>query len=97
MQGLSRGHAAFARLSVRPVADWRRVLFYAWSIRLMVLAAILTAFDNVLPLVIPYVPPAVQIVLAVLNGFVTLAAIVARLLAQKSLEKGQGNESKNSD
>lgn len=58
----------------------------------MALAAILTAAEHVLPLVTPYMPPALQVALAIVNGLLIVAAMAARLLAQKSMEEGQENE-----
>lgn len=57
----------------------------------MVLAAVLTVAENVLPLIIPYVPPTLQILLGIANGFVTVAAIAARFMAQNSMKQGQNN------
>lgn len=70
------------------VADWRRVLRHAWSVRLMILAAVLSGAEIALPLlagVLP-VPP---LTFAALSGLATAAALVARLVAQKSVSGDQ--------
>lgn len=66
------------------VARWREVLRYAWSIRLMIIAAILSGIEVALPLLdgsLP-IPPGV---FAALSGLTVAAAFVARLVAQKGL------------
>ncbi|SCW95684.1 hypothetical protein [Ancylobacter rudongensis] len=67
--------------------NWREILFKAWSVRLLMLAMLLTAIEAVLPLItfIP-IPPGY---FAVLSGLVTGAAFGARLLAQKNLSAGE--------
>jgi hypothetical protein len=66
------------------VADWRRVLRRAWSIRLMILAGLLSGIEAALPLLDGYVdiPPRL---FAVLSGLTVAAAFVARLVAQKDI------------
>jgi hypothetical protein len=69
---------------MRLVANWRDVLRRAWSIRLMLLAALLSGIEVALPLVgdaLP-IPPGAFAALAFL---VTAGAFVARLVAQKGL------------
>lgn len=61
------------------ISDARRVLRRAWSIRLALLAALLSAIEIGLPYVLPEWPPRVAGALAAL---VSLAAAVARLVAQ---------------
>lgn len=72
---------------IRPVANWAAVLRYAWSLRLMALAAVLSAvevaipyLDDVLPL-----PPGI---FALLAGLVTLGAMAARFVAQAPISGG---------
>lgn len=65
-------------------ADWRAVLRHAWSIRLIALAALLSGIEAALPFfdgLLPIRPG----VFGLLIFLVTLAAFVARLVAQKSL------------
>jgi len=70
---------------MRIVANWRRVLRRAWSIRLLVIAGVLSGAEVALPIidgVLP-VPPGV---FAALSGIITAAAFVARLTAQKDFD-----------
>lgn len=62
--------------------DWRKILRYAWSIRLMLLAGILSGLEVALPIIdqVVVIPGGV---FASLSGVVTMAALVARLVAQK--------------
>lgn len=62
--------------------DWKDVLRKAWSIRLMLLAGLLSAAEVVLPMY-SYVIP--DNVFAILSGVTVCAAFVARLVAQKNL------------
>lgn len=69
---------------MRPVSNWRAVLRCAWSIRLIVVAGILSGVEVALPLldgILP-IPPGV---FAGLSGLTVAAAFVARLIAQKGL------------
>lgn len=66
------------------IENWRRVLRYAWSIRLIVLAAVLSGLELVVQLVgasLP-IPP---MTLGVLSFVVTVAAFIARFVAQPSV------------
>lgn len=66
------------------VANWRRVLRHAWSVRLMLLAALLSGAEIALPLlqgVLP-VPP---LTFAALSGLTTAAALIARFIAQETV------------
>ena len=62
--------------------DWKEILKKAWSVRLMILAGILTAIEVILPLFFDSIP---RNVFAVAIGITTAAALVARLIAQKDL------------
>lgn len=69
---------------MRPVANWRAVLRHAWSIRLIIIAGLLSGIEVALPLV----GDAIQLpsgLFAGLSLLVTAAAFVARLSAQKGL------------
>ncbi|PSH68629.1 hypothetical protein CU102_12790 [Phyllobacterium brassicacearum] len=69
---------------MKPVANWRAVLRKAWSIRLMLLAGLLSGAEVALPLldgVLP-IPPGI---FAGLTFFTVGAAFVARLVVQKGL------------
>jgi hypothetical protein len=63
------------------VTNWREILRKAWSIRLILLAGVLTGIEALLPLVmqIPY--------LKLVTFVVIMSAFVARLLAQKSIKE----------
>lgn len=63
---------------------WRDILRRAWSVRLLVAAAVLSALEALLTL-FPEVLPLPRGVLAVLVPGVIAAAFVARLVAQKGL------------
>jgi hypothetical protein len=64
--------------------DWRRVLRHAWSIRLIILAGILSGGEIALPL-IDQVVDIPRGVFAGLSFVATAAAFVARLVAQQSI------------
>jgi hypothetical protein len=70
------------------IPDWRRVLQKAWSIRLLILAGVLSGAEMALPLFHGFLPihPGVFTSLT----FVTVAAaFVARLIAQDSVSGGK--------
>ncbi len=64
------------------VSDWKRVLTCAWSIRLLLLAGILSGLEVVLPLIGDALPIPTG-VFAVLSLFITAGAFVARIVSQK--------------
>ena len=66
------------------VDHWRDVLKKAWSMRLMVLAAILSGVEVVLPFFSEAIPRGI---FAVLSFFAVAGAFVARLVAQKGLSE----------
>lgn len=67
------------------VANWRAVLLRAWSVRLMLLAGLLSGLEVALPLFGDLIPVAPR-VLAALTVFIVAAAFVARLIAQSKME-----------
>ncbi len=68
------------------VADWRRVLKRAWSIRLMILAGLLSGIEVILSLPdIALYLDWPQGIFAAASGLATMAAFVARLLAQNGV------------
>jgi hypothetical protein len=67
------------------VADWRRVLRHAWSIRLILVAALLSGAEVALPLIGGFLPIPVGL-FALLSFLVTVAAFVARFLAQPKMK-----------
>jgi len=64
--------------------DWQLVLRKAWSIRLILLAAVLSGTEGVL-YVAPDLIPVSSPTLALCTFVVTSAALVARITAQKGL------------
>lgn len=62
--------------------DWRRLLRYAWSIRLLMLAGVLSGCEVALPLIQPIINIPTGI-FAGLSALSTCGAFVARLMAQK--------------
>lgn len=69
---------------MQPVANWREVLSRAWSIRLMILAGILSGAEIALPLM-EGVFPLDRGVFAALSFLATAGAFVARLMAQSNI------------
>lgn len=69
---------------MRLADDWKVILRRAWSVRLMLLAALLSGAEFALPYFGDKVPSGV---FAALGFVVTGAALVARLIAQKGLEE----------
>lgn len=66
------------------IPNWRAVLKKAWSVRLIVLAVLLTGLETVLEL-FGYRLPLSDFAQAFLVFVVTVAALLARIIAQKGL------------
>ncbi len=65
------------------IPNWRDVLRKAWSVRFMVLAFIFTIAEVAFPaLGVGIFPPGL---FALISGFFTAAAFVARTIAQKGI------------
>jgi hypothetical protein len=64
------------------VANWREVLRHAWSIRLTLVAAVLSGLEVAQPLVAGLLPIP-PIMFAGLAALISAAAFVARLVAQE--------------
>ncbi len=62
--------------------DWKRVLRRAWSVRLMLLAGLLSGLEAILPIVMDIVPWPRWLASTVISMVVGLA-FVTRLLAQQ--------------
>lgn len=62
--------------------DWKAIVKKAWSIRLMLLAGLLSAVEVVLPFFSDAMPRGV---FAALSGMSVGGAFVARLVAQKDM------------
>ena len=72
---------------MRLANDWRVVLRHAWSIRLIVIAGILSGIEAVLPLIGAFpVSETIQIAIAIATPIVVAAAFVARIVAQEKLK-----------
>lgn len=69
---------------VRLLPDWRQILRRAWSIRLMLLAGLLSGAEVVLPLFGDSLPRAL---FAALSLLAVMGAFVARLVAQQGLSQ----------
>lgn len=66
------------------VDEWRWLLQRAWSVRLLVIAALLSGLEVTIQVIVafsinPIIPPGI---FAVLSGLVTVAALIARFVAQ---------------
>ena len=69
---------------MRPVANWQAVLRRAWSIRLIVIAGLLSGIEVALPLAGDALPLPAGL-FAGLSLLVTAAAFVARIVVQKGI------------
>ena len=67
------------------IENWKEVLQKAWSVRLIIVAAILSGIEAVLPMFEASFP---QGVFAAASGVVTACALLARVLAQKDVSDG---------
>ena len=66
------------------IPNWRAVLRWAWSVRLMALAAVLSGVEIALPIFAESFP---RLVFAGFSFLATVAAFVARFVAQKEVTK----------
>jgi len=73
---------------MKPVPNWRKVLRRAWSVRLMILAALLSGFEVALPLLDGLLPIPAG-VFAALSGLTVGGAFIARIVAQKEFSDDQ--------
>lgn len=62
------------------VADWRHILRKAWSVRLMILAGLLSGLEVILPLFVDALP---RNLFAGLSMLTISGAFMARIVAQK--------------
>lgn len=69
---------------MRLVANWRRVLRYAWSVRLIILAGLLTGIEALLPL-FPDLFGLSPGWLGTVTFLIVMAALVSRFVAQDSV------------
>lgn len=71
---------------MRLISDWRKVLRYGWSVRLIVLAGILTGIEAILPFAPELLPAWLPIeFLAAIQFLIVMAALLARFVAQKKV------------
>ncbi len=70
------------------VENWRAVLRCAWSVRLMIVAGLLSGIEVALPLIDGWVEVP-RGIFASFSGIVTAAAFVARLVAQNNVSGDQ--------
>ncbi|SEN31369.1 hypothetical protein SAMN05428959_1011134 [Duganella sp. CF517] len=78
-------------MKIKLIGDWRAVLKRAWSVKFNVLAALLGAAEMV---VLFYQPASIRPgVFAGIDGGVSLAAALARLVAQNELSGGKNGNS----
>ncbi len=72
---------------MRLIHNWKAVLRYAWSIRFLVLAAVLSGVEVALPLVVGMFPIPAGI-FATLSFVTVAAAFIARIIVQKEISDG---------
>jgi hypothetical protein len=66
------------------IDDWHWVVNHSWSVRLMMLAFVLSAAETTMPLLSDYAPH--PVVYGVLTGLVTAGAFIARFLVQEQAD-----------
>lgn len=69
---------------MKPIANWRAVLRYAWSVRLNALCAVLIGLDATIPY-LEGVLPVPQGVFAAIAFAVAVGAMIARFIPQKTI------------
>ena len=69
---------------MRVVENWRAVIRYAWSVRLMIIAGLLSGIEVALPLLDGLLPIEPGI-FAALSGVTVAFAFIARLVAQNNI------------
>ena len=73
---------------MRLIPNWRAVIARAWSIRLLIVAGILSGAEVALPLIGDALPIPTGM-FAGLSFVIVAAAFVARLVAQKGITDGE--------
>ena len=76
---------------MRVIDNWRAVLKHAWSVRLLLIAAVLSGLEVALPLldgVLP-IPP---LAFAALSGVSVCGAFIARFVVQEKLSGSKDAE-----
>lgn len=69
------------------LSNWQNVLKRAWSVRLLVVAAILSGCEVLLPIIRDFIYPIPSYLFAGMSFIFTVAAALARLVAQNNLTK----------
>ena len=66
------------------VDEWRWLVKRAWSVRLLAIAAVLSGLEVTIQVMVGFSikPPMPPGIFAVLSGLVTVAALIARFVAQ---------------
>lgn len=67
---------------IKIIPNWKSILKHAWSIRLMLLAGLLSGIEVALPFFVDDFPKGVA---AGLSLAVTFAALISRLVAQQGI------------
>ena len=70
---------------IKPLPNWRDIVRFAWSWRLMAVAVALSVLEVGLPFFSDKLPHGL---FAALSGLITVGAMVARVVAQKRLSDG---------
>lgn len=78
---------------LRLTEDWKRIVKKAWSVRLMVLAAILSGVEVCLSF-LGGISGVAQGAFAAIAGLVSMAALAARLIAQQSMQEAKDDDAK---
>lgn len=76
---------------MEPVRNWRSVLRYAWSIKLIIVAGLLSGAEIALPLIREFVDVP-RGLFAGLSFAATAGAFISRLIAQQSVSGGDHGE-----
>jgi hypothetical protein len=71
---------------VKVLWNWRRILLRAWSIRYILLAGLFSGLELVFS-ILASDPPIPRGTFAALSGLTTMAAFVARFVAQKDVSE----------
>lgn len=66
------------------VQNWRRIIRYAWSLRLIIVAGLFSGLEVVLPLFVDSMP---RNLFAGLSVCAAIAAFVSRFIAQPKIER----------
>lgn len=64
--------------------DWKKILRKAWSVKLVVISALFTAAEVVVPLFYDQLP---RNMFALLSGVTAAGALIARVIMQKDLDE----------